>query len=156
MGLCIPISTYQDQEDESEYSQPRQVTFNMDSALQSEEQQSTTENTSFEFLRLHYKYWNLSFKRLRRMVKLGNISNNSETCDNPTCAACMYAKSTCKPWYWSSRKIKQKPLQVNNAGQIVSVDKLVSQTPGLVVQITGNLTTKTYKYATVFVDQLSR
>ena len=36
VGLCIPISPSQDQEYEAEYPQPRQVTFNMDSVLQSE------------------------------------------------------------------------------------------------------------------------
>ena len=30
MGLCIPISSYNDQEDEAEDAQPSQVTFNMD------------------------------------------------------------------------------------------------------------------------------
>ena len=30
MGLCIPISSYKDQEDEAEDAQPSQVTFNMD------------------------------------------------------------------------------------------------------------------------------
>ena len=33
---------------------------------------------------------------------------------------------------------------------------MVSPTPGLIVQMTGNLTTKRYKYATVFVDHFSR
>ena len=39
---------------------------------------------------------------------------------------------------------------------MVSVDQLVSPTPGLVAQMTGKLTTQRYKYATVFVDQASR
>jgi len=36
------------------------------------------------------------------------------------------------------------------------VDQLESPTPGLIAQITGKLTTKRYKYATVYVDQRSR
>ena len=36
------------------------------------------------------------------------------------------------------------------------VDQLVSPTPGLIAQITGFLTTKRYKYGTIFVDQYSR
>eukprot|EP00978_Attheya_sp_CCMP212_P038549 scaffold192055_cov31-Attheya_sp.AAC.2 len=39
---------------------------------------------------------------------------------------------------------------------MVSVDQLVSLTPGLITQMTGILTTKRYKYATVYVDQYSR
>ena len=32
---------------------------------------------------------------------------------------------------------------------------MVSPTPGLIAQMTGKLTTKRYKYATVFVDHFS-
>ena len=38
----------------------------------------------------------------------------------------------------------------------MSVDQLVSPTPGLIAQMTGFLTTKRYKYATIYVDQYSR
>ena len=38
---------------------------------------------------------------------------------------------------------------------MISVDQLVSLTPGLIAQMTGKLTTKRYKYATVYVDQYS-
>ena len=36
------------------------------------------------------------------------------------------------------------------------MDQMVSPTPGLIAQMTGKLTTKRYKYDTVFVDHLSR
>ena len=38
-------------------------------------------------------------------------------------------------------------------GERVSIDQLVSPNPGLIAQITGRLTIKIYKYATIFVDQ---
>ena len=40
-------------------------------------------------------------------------------------------------------------------GEIVSVDQLESNTPGLISQLKGKLTQQRYKYATVFVDQFS-
>ena len=40
-------------------------------------------------------------------------------------------------------------------GQVVSVDQMVSPTPGLIAQLTGKLTTKRYKYATIYVDQFT-
>ena len=156
MVLCILISPSQDQEDKSEDAQPRHVTFNMESSLQSEYQQIITDNTVSEFLRLHYKYGHLSFKRLRRMEKLGIIPKKLEKCDTPTCMVCMYAKYTCKPWSGRSIKTPPKPLQVTNPGHIVLVDQLVTPTPGLVEYMTGIPTTKIFKYATVFVDHLSR
>ena len=45
---------------------------------------------------------------------------------------------------------------VTRPGHVVSVDQLVSPTPGLIAQMTGFLTTKRYKYATVYVDQFSK
>ena len=41
-------------------------------------------------------------------------------------------------------------------GQVMSVDQFESSTPGFVAQIKGILTTQRYKYATVFVDQISK
>ena len=39
--------------------------------------------------------------------------------------------------------------------QIISVDQLESNTPGLIAQLKGKLTQQRYKYTTVFVDQFS-
>ena len=128
----------------------------MDSSLQSYDQQITTVNTAAEFLRLRYKYGHLSFKRLRLMAKLGIIPNNFSKCDTPTCTSCVYAKSTHKPWNGRSINTPHKPRQVTYPRKIVFVDQLVSTTQGIVAQITDILTTKRYKYATVFLDHLSR
>ena len=70
------------------------------------------------------------------------------------CSACMYAKATRTPWRNKPRQ-DYKPFRAQHPGDIVSVDQLVSPTPGLIAQITGKLTNKRYNYATVFVDQAS-
>ena len=58
---------------------------------------------------------------------------------------------------WRSKTIKNfEPQRDIKPGEVVSVDQLVSPTPGLVAQLTGILTTKRYKYATVYVDQKSK
>jgi hypothetical protein len=49
-----------------------------------------------------------------------------------------------------------KPTKPTNPGDCVSVDQLVSLTPGLIDQMAGFRTTKQYRYATVYVDQVSR
>ena len=46
--------------------------------------------------------------------------------------------------------------QPTKPGQVVAIDQLVSPTPRLIAQISGYLTSKRYKYATVFVDLYSR
>ena len=127
----------------------------MESSLQYEKQQSTTYNTVDGFLRLHYKYGHLSFKLLICMAKLSIIPKKFEKCDTPTCAACMYSKSTRKPWRGCPIKIPHKTRQVINSCQIVSLDQLVSPTQRLVAYMSGILTTKRYNYVTVFVYHFS-
>ena len=90
------------------------------------------------------------------MEKLGIIHRKFENYDTPTCAACMYAKSTCKPWCGRSIKTPYKPRQVTKPGKIFSVYHLVSPTPGLVAYMNVILTTKINKYATVFLYNFSR
>ena len=59
---------------------------------------------------------------------------------------------------WRSKSpAKSIPIESDiQPGDVVSVDQLVSPASGLVAQMTGILTTRRYKYATVFVDQASR
>ena len=68
----------------------------------------------------------------------------------------MFAKATKKKWRDKSSRNKDEASTPRKPGEMVSVDQLVSPTPGLVAQLTGRLTTKRYKYVTVFVDQASR
>ena len=53
-------------------------------------------------------------------------------------------------------KYKQKPTATTQPGERVSVNQLVSPTPGLIAQKTGFLITKRYKYIRVYVHQVSR
>jgi hypothetical protein len=72
------------------------------------------------------------------------------------CTACAYGKASQKAWRGKPSKkgpINQTDLQ---AGDVVSVDQMVSPIPGLVAQITGVLTTRRYNYTTVYVDQATR
>ena len=89
------------------------------------------------------------------MVRQNIIPRRLATCPVPVCSACLYAKATRKPWR-SKRSIIHIDNVPTKSGEVVSVDQMVSPTPGLVAQMTGKLTTKRYKYATVFVDQASR
>ena len=67
----------------------------------------------------------------------------------------MFAKQTRRPW--RSKQAKNYHIQKpTKPGEVVSVDQMVSPTPGLIAQMTGILTRKRYKYATVYVDQATR
>jgi hypothetical protein len=109
-----------------------------------------------ELLDAHFKYGHLSMKKLQEMAKQGILPKRLAKCTIPTCSACLYAKATKKPWRGKTTKNREDAETTTKPGQTVSIDQLVSPTPGLIAQMTGFLTTKRYKYATVFVDHLSR
>jgi hypothetical protein len=85
-------------------------------------------------------------------------SPNFKTWQSKILTSCRFCKQTCPTCWdlalcqvknWTSQREAYQP------GKIVSVDQLVSPTPGLVPQMTGRLTTKRYRFATVSVDQFS-
>lgn len=117
-----------------------------------EDRQPTTE--AAEFLKIHQQFGHASFKKLRVMAQKGVIHPKFKNANIPVCSACLYAKATRRQW--RSKTSKNRIIKkATRPGQCVSVDQLVSPTPGLIAQLTGRLTTKRYKYATVFVDQYS-
>ena len=113
------------------------------------------QNLSAELLDLHQRYGHISFARLREMANQGIIGRKYAKCQIPNCSACLYAKATKRKWRDKKRK-EYTANRATNPGECVSVDQLVSPTPGLVAQMTGILTTKRYKYATVFVDHATK
>ncbi|KAI2498311.1 hypothetical protein MHU86_16181 [Fragilaria crotonensis] len=109
-----------------------------------------------ELLMLHHQYGHISMRKLQEMAKQGILPKRLATCRIPTCSACLYSKATRRPWRGKTSKLGKEGETAQRPGHVVSVDQLVSPTPGLIAQMTGFLTTKRYKYATVFVDQFSR
>ena len=107
------------------------------------------------FLSWHIKLGHLPFSLLRWLATLGLIPKRLRKCRNLVCPACMYGKQRRKPWR-TKGKVKTTMRRANQPGECVSVDQLVSQTPGLIGQTTGKLTTSRYHVATVFVDHYSR
>ena len=119
-------------------------------------QEETAHTDAGLLLQYHYKYGHISFARLRRMAQQRIIPYRLRNLDSPACAACLYGKAKRRPWRGPSRKNFQKTNKVHHPGQVVSVDQLVSPTPGFIAQMTGILTTKRYRYATVYVDHYSK
>ena len=109
-----------------------------------------------ELLQYHYKFGHISFEKLQKMAEQGTLPKRLAKCNVPRCSACLYAKATKRQWRQKTRRNEQRPDGPIKPGDVVSVDQMVSQTPGLIAQMTGFLTRKRYRYATVFVDQASR
>lgn len=77
--------------------------------------------------------------------------------DPPVYPGCAYGKAHRKPWRTKPKKGQvQRGIQPATCpGQVVSIDQLVSPTPGFVPTHRGIPTTSRYKGATIFVDHHS-
>jgi len=87
------------------------------------------------------------------MTRQGTIPRRLLHAEKAVCAACLYAKATRRGWRSKGRKDWTSDNRVPSPGQCVSVDQLISPTPGLVVQLKGKLTKSRYTAATIYVDQ---
>ena len=98
----------------------------------------------------------LSFTKIQEMAKQGIFPSRIAKCAIPICSACQYAKATRRLWRTKLCKHSQDTIESpTKPGQCVSVDQLVSPTPGLIAQMTGFIMKQRYRYATVYVDQYS-
>jgi len=147
------------------WSEPTPTDFNLDGpqskrstpvTVEDDEEDRQPTNQAAELLRFHHRYNHIPFPKLQEMAKQGIIPKRLAKCPIPACSACMFAKATKKKWRDKSSNNKDEATKPQRPGEVVSVDQMVSPTPGLVAQLTGILTTKRYRYATVFVDQASR
>lgn len=120
-----------------------------------EEEERLPTTAEQELLRYHHRMGHVSFAKLQNMAKQNIIPRHLAKCQIPACGACLFAKATRRQWRNKRKKDWTNPREANKPGEIVSVDQLISPIPGLVPQMTGKLTRKRYKYATVFVDQYS-
>lgn len=107
-----------------------------------------------EFLQWHVRCNHAPFKLIRWASRIGILPRKLSKVENVMCSACMYGKQKRKPWrtkgsHSSTIRKATKP------GECVSVDQLITKTPGLVPQTTGRLTKARYTVATIFVDHAS-
>ena len=108
------------------------------------------------FLMWHTKLGHTPFRNLRWAAKIGLLPRKLQHCQDIVCPACLYGKQKKRPWRYKGKEYLQHHIKkCTRPGECVSVDQLISSTPGLVGQTTGKLTTIRYKVATIFVDHYS-
>jgi hypothetical protein len=108
-----------------------------------------------ELLRMHDKFGHVNFTLLRAMARNGVLPRNLAGCPLPACPSCLYGKAKRRPTQTKAKKSVNPARRVREPGDCVSVDVLVSKTPGLVVQLRGWMTLRRYQCACVFVDHFS-
>ena len=104
---------------------------------------------------LHERLGHLSFSRLKLMARAGLIPRDLASVDPPTCPGCAYGKAHRKPWRTKGPSNHGRLRTATAPGQVISVDQLVSPTPGFVPTHLGRPTLSRYIGATVFVDHFS-
>lgn len=108
-----------------------------------------------EYLHLHQSLGHIHSDRMQLMVRQGTIPNKFKQCRLPFCASCAFGKSSRKPWHSHSSNNDNESSRPQHPGECVSVNQLISHTPGFIAKMSGTLTTQQYKCATIFVDQYS-
>jgi hypothetical protein len=101
------------------------------------------------------KLGHLSFGKLKLMARCHLIPHKLAGVDAPVCPGCAYGKAHRKPWRHKGIRNQKTLRKATSPGQIVSIDQLVSRTPGFIPTHRGIPTTKRYCGATIFVDHFS-
>ena len=146
--------------EESE-SIPRVVTFPFEPVQDQQRPQEaqghnqTLSNDQLELLKLHNKLGHVSFNLMKNMAKQGLIPSKFANVEPPKCSSCLYGKQTKRPWRTKAKSTSIGGRKPTRPGECVSVDQLISKTPGLIAQVKGRLTKQRYHAATVFADHAS-
>ena len=88
-----------------------------------------------ELLKLHNKLEHVSFKLLKNMAKQGLIPAKLANVDPPKCPSCIYGKQTKRPWRTKAKPTPIGGRKLTNPGDCISIDQLISKTPGLIAQV---------------------
>lgn len=106
-NMCLPAYI-----DDDEVKKDLPHLIQLDELLKTNEsskQDKTNEiitQTTIELLNVHHKYTHVSMKRLQYMAKLKMINPALATCKIPVCCACLFNKSTKKPWKYQYANIR--------------------------------------------------
>ena len=109
-----------------------------------------------EFLQNHYDLVHLRPLNMQSMANKGELPKRFARCKLPMCSACMYGKATRKAWRRRTKDNTDEAEEPKQLEGLVSVDQLISTTPGFIAQICGILTTNHYTCATVYLNQASK
>ena len=99
-----------------------------------EDPEPTSLDPHDELLRWHYRLGHLPFERDRQLARTGQLPKKLLTSKKPFCTACQYGKMTQRPWRIKGDS-KETVRTAKRPGQVVSVDQLEPNSPGLIAQL---------------------
>ena len=116
---------------------------------------SIEKRKQMRLLTIHESLGHTSFHIIRLLCLAGILPRELAKVAPPLCPGCSYGKANRNPWRRKGLRNLKKIKPVTIPGQAVSVNQLVSYTPGLIPTHRGIPTTKRYLGATIFVDHAS-
>ena len=91
-----------------------------------------TRRKQLRLLTIHESLGHLSFSVLKLMARYGIIPRELESVDPPTCPGCVYGKAHRLQWHFKGVNNLKTTRKATAPGQVISMDQLVSPTPGFV------------------------
>jgi transposase InsO family protein len=144
---------------------PHPLLVEFDDELDAIDSHPTFADNIQEYMHWHYRLNHASFNTMLNMAKLKQlpkeISSIIKKMDKhhqrpPLCSDCTCAKACRKQWRTKPKKDNTKANKRLSPGDVVSMDQLISSTPGLIACLHGGRpTTEHYISSTVLVDQAS-
>ena len=116
-----------------------------------DEEDCQSTNVTAELLNFHLKFNHCSPRKIQVMAEQGLLPTQLSTCAIPVCSACQFGKSSKRPWRKKTRRNGAEFERAQDPGDVISVDQMISRTPGIITQMAGFLTKDRYTCATVFV-----
>ena len=117
-------------------SKPTTSNFDHDGVVPSTQSQDANviavQRKKHLLLTYHERFGHLSFSILRLLARAGIIPRYLADVDPPTCPGCAYGKAIRKQTRYKGVKNQRKIRIANAPGAVVSMDQLVSPTPGFV------------------------
>ena len=111
-----------------------------------------------EILVWYHRLDHCYFKYLLRLHNRGKITMKINRIRKlPPCVAFMFGKPPNRPWRTNGKQPGGSTRKTSDTspGAMTSIDQMVSAQPGLITQVTGDLTHARFWSATVFVDHYS-
>jgi hypothetical protein len=154
-------------QEEDQHEQEKQKVLREDPILLDlhDEPEETNEDQPDEFQEMsaktekllwHYRLGHTPFATINQMSQEGELPKRLAMASDPTCASCMYGRSTRRAWR-TKAPIAQvgERTKITKSGDCVSIDQMESPVPGLVAHTKGSPTRERYNCATIFVDHHS-
>ena len=107
-------------------------------------------------MRWHYRLGHASFATLTKMAQGREILKPLAKVQPPKCPGRLFGAMTKIPWRGKESKASHEVFVATKPGECILVDQMVTTQVGFYAQMTGKLTTRRYRGATIFVDHFSR